>query len=370
VSPIALYQAVQPMSDVPAAALWVAATAAVARRDGHGAIAGGWLASAAVLVRPNLALPVPVLACVLLASRSPRRGRLRLVAMFVGAALPCLFALAWLNARRYGSPFVSGYGAAGALFALAHVPSNLQRYAGWLLSTETPFVLLACLAPWWAWRRRRREMPLAVATLVAVALIVSTYLAYTVFSDWWYVRFLLPAIPLALVLAAAVWLSLAGGRPIARGAIAIVTCVALGGFYVHVARERRVFELRSLESRFVLTGAYAARALPAGAVVLAVQESGAVRHHGGRLTAMWDQLDAADLDRGIGWLAARGRPVFIAVEDPEVPVFRARFAGQQFGGLDWPPRAVIHAPIRVLVYAAEDRARFRRGVPLSPEHVR
>ena len=370
VSPIVLYQVVQPMSDIPAAALWVAATAAVARRDMRGAMAGGLLASAAVLVRPNLALPVPVLAGVLLAQPAPWRERSRLLAAFGAAAMPCLITLAWLNTRRYGSPLVSGYGETGALFALAHVQPNLARYTRWLIVTETPFVVLALVAPLWARRHLRRDAALVAATLLAIALIVSTYLAYTVFSDWWYVRFLLPALPLLLVLALAVWLSLGGNHPMARGALALVTCAILGAFYGHVARERRAFDLQSLESRFVLTGRYAGRALPDTAVVLAVQESGAVRHHGRRLTAMWDQLEPGELDRTIAWLTARGRPVFIALEDAETPLFRARFATQQFGRLDWPPQAEIHAAVRVFVYAAADRERFRRGVPLSPEHVR
>ena len=55
-SPIFLYQSVQPMSDVPAAALWLAA---FVLRTGHRApaeIVAGVCASLAVLTRPNLAV--------------------------------------------------------------------------------------------------------------------------------------------------------------------------------------------------------------------------------------------------------------------------------------------------------------------------
>src|SRR5260221_408382 len=54
-SPIFLYQSVQPMSDVPAAALWLAALTATARSDQRGQILGGGCAALAVLMRPNLA---------------------------------------------------------------------------------------------------------------------------------------------------------------------------------------------------------------------------------------------------------------------------------------------------------------------------
>src|SRR5262245_17836584 len=57
-SPIVLYQSVQPMSDVPAAAAWLASLVLVSRGDRAGAIGGGMYAAIAILIRPNLALLV------------------------------------------------------------------------------------------------------------------------------------------------------------------------------------------------------------------------------------------------------------------------------------------------------------------------
>lgn len=144
----------------------------------------------------------------------------------------------------------------------------------------------------------------------------------------------------------------------------------LGAAHARTARERHVLDLRSLEARFLLTGQYAARAIPPDAVVLSVQQSGSIRHHGGRVTAMWDQLQSAELDRAIAWLEGHGRPVFIALEDLEEGKFRARFSSQQYGGLDWPPVAEVHAATRVRIYRAADRERFRRGAPVTTEQVR
>ncbi len=370
-SPIVLYQSVQPMSDVPAAALLIAALAAVGRRDVRGAVAGGALASAAVLVRPNLALAVPLFALFLLLPRVPLAERARQVIAFAAAALPCIVALAWLNARRYGSPFVSGYGETGVLFAMTHVGPNVGRYLRWLLSTETPFVLLAAGAPWWAWKRRAESRARhALLALLTALLVIGTFLFYAVFDDWWYVRFLLPAIPLLLILAVAVLLGMTGANSPARVALGIVTCVVLVTVFVSTIRSRHVLNLRALESRFVMTGRYTARALPPDAIVLAVQESGAVRYHGGHQTAMWDQLQPGELDGAIAWLADHGRPVFIALEDGEEPKFRARFPAERYGRLEWPPRAEIHSAVRVAVYAAADRATFFSGARMSPEHVR
>src|SRR5437868_3010221 len=111
-----------------------------------------------------------------------------------------------LNAARYGAPLASGYGDTGALFSLAHLGPNAARYPRWLLETHTPFLLLALAAPWTIGRGRGNRR-LALVSLAGCALIGATYLAYTVFDDWWYTRFLLPAVPILIALSVAVALS-------------------------------------------------------------------------------------------------------------------------------------------------------------------
>ena len=373
-SPIFLYQAVQPMSDVPATALWLAALVACARRSVWGDLTAGVSAAFAVLVRPNLAIAIAPLLIVLLSGRNDRswKGRAAPLVRFGVAAAPLLLTLAWMNVRRYGAPLAFGYGDTGRLFLAAHVWPNLARYPRWLLSTETPFILLALMSPWWAWRRGHREtLTLILATLTSVALLLATYLAYVVFNDWWYIRFLLPALPVLLVLSVAVASDLipsaiARWRPLVIGCLSVVLCV----WYLHVAQTRQVFLLQALESRFVAAGRYAARALPPQAVVLAVQESGSIRYHGDRSTLTWDAIVPSRLDATIAWLIAAGRPPFIAVEDPEEPAFRQRFERQRFGALDWPPMAEIHLPVRVRIYDVAQRDRYLAREQLSVEHVR
>jgi Dolichyl-phosphate-mannose-protein mannosyltransferase len=370
-SPIFLYQSVQPMSDVPAAALWLAAlallcvpaeAAAVVGVDRRRQIAAGVCASAAVLMRPNIALIVlPLLALL----RDPGAW-LR----FGLAAVPGLAAMAWLNAARYGSPLTSGYGSTDVLFSLAHVGPNLARYPRWLFETETPFIAAAALAPWWTWRYRRSTARLVTVLVSAVVLTVATYLAYTVFDDWWYIRFLLPALPAVFILSVPVWLEPARRHPRGRAVAAIAIGTALGAWHVHVARTHRVFDLQALESRFVVAGKYVARALPPNAVVLAVQQSGSVRYYGGRSTLAWDAIPPEALDRTIGELRGASRAVFIVLEDEEVSRFRARFVTERLGRLDWPAHAEVHAPVRVHVYDAAERDRYLGGGVVETEHVR
>jgi hypothetical protein len=345
-SPIFLYQAVQPMSDVPAMLLWLAALTATARGDRAGQIGGGACASLAVLVRPNLALAIVPFVWLF----PDRRAWMR----WVAGAVPGFAALAVLNAIRYGSPFATGYGSASDLFSAAHVASNLARYPRWFVETESPLAVLAVAAPWATGGDRARRR-LAMVALTSAALVAAPYFAYTVFDDWWYLRFMLPIVPVVLVYGVAVAL---GGIPDAfRVAAAILLASVVGAWCVHVATTRHVFELQALESRFILTGRYA-RAQPVNAVFVAGQQSGSIRYYGDRPTLAWDAIPPAALDRTIAALARAGWTPLIVLEDAEEPLFRQRFAGQDAGRLDWAPSGAITALTRVRIY---DPAARRTG---------
>jgi hypothetical protein len=236
-------------------------------------------------------------------------------------------------------------------------------------------VLLALAAPWLIPRGDGKRR-LVLVSLAGVALLVATYLAYTVFDDWWYTRFLLPALPILLALAVAVtlnmieWLPSSRGRSSRRVFAAVILCAALGGWYLHVARVRQALDLQSLESRFAIAGRYAARALPSNVVVLSVQQSGSLRFHGGRDTIAWDAIPSDALDNAIATIRSAGRVPLIALEDAEEPFFRRRFASQRLGRLEWPPSVEIHAPVRVRFYDPASLERYVAGLPVDTEHVR
>ena len=372
-SPIFLYQAVQPMSDVPAAALWMAALVSCARRDRTGDVLAGVCAGLAVLTRPNLAVAIlPLVVWIAFDPEAPVRARVSRLGRFASASVPLVILLAALNVVRYGSPAASGYGATGQLFAASHVAPNVVRYARWLVATQTPFVLIALIGPWWAWRRGRfLTMAMTIVSLAAAVLVFCTYLAYVVFDDWWYIRFLLPVLPTLIVLSVAITGDLVRAfSPRWRTAIGGAGVVALASWYLHTADVRQVFALQAIEARFLITGEYVARALPVEATALAVQQSGSIWYHGRRSTMTWDAIDPGDLDRTIAWLNQSRRPPFIALEDIEEPRFRRRFAGQTYGALDWPPAAEIHARVRVRIYDVAQRAVYLERGRVATEHIR
>lgn len=356
-SPIVLYQTVQPMNDIATAALWLAALAMVARPLACGALVG-----VAILVRPNLA-PLAVI----VAAMQWRPGQplpWRATAMLMAGALPGVAAWFWLNHVLYGSVIGSGYGDAGRLFSLSHVEANASNYAKAFYQTQTVFPLLALAAPFALAGEARR---LALWLLVFVGVVTAIYLLYQPFPEWWYLRFLIPAIVLAIVVACGVAARLAD-RGRMRGVVAIGT-VALALMGLQAAGARQVLVLQGLEGRYRATAEVVAERLPANAVLITVWQSGSVRFHAGREAVLWDSLDPAWLDRAIEWLGAHGRVPYILVERREEGEFRDRFREHAgIGALDWPARFNISGQARI--FDPADRARYEAGESYPTENIR
>jgi len=370
-SPPFLYQIVQPMSDVPASALWAAALVAVtdARFTASGlrSLIGGIATGAAILIRPNLAPLAGVLALVVLVDRPVRwRAVLRTWAMFGVGLMPFVILVGLLQNAMYGSPLRSGYGDLSFLFKLEHVWPNLQRYSVWLLETETPIVLLALGAPWLVRDplSRRRAMWL----LAFVAAVFVCYIPYEVFDAWWYLRFVLPAYPPLLVLTAAALTGFvargsAVWRPLGVAGVAVLVV-----FLVRQAVNRHAFGLWEFERRFRIAGEYVARRLPQDALIITGQESGSVRFYSGRPTLVWRALPGDELDRALTFVRAKGYRPYLLIETGEQQEFVQQFEGKSaLGGLGWPPVADINHMLRI--YDPQDYERYRAGIPIQTDRI-
>jgi hypothetical protein len=352
-SPVFLYQAVQPMSDVPAALFWSAALVLAGRGDRTGQWAAGAIASLAILTRPNIVPAVLPIAGYL----GVTAGRAA-IARFAASAIPGCVLLAWLNQIRYGSAWRTGYGDVDVLFSLANVLPNAARYADWTLAAQTPLILLALAAPFLVQAPGSERRPArAVFAWLGVAFamaILACYLPYTVFDAWWYTRFLLPALPITLALSAAAVAALAGraGIPLI---VVLPWIAALAAFSLTYAQSHDVFALRTFERRFITVGTYVGRQLPENAVVITIQQSGSVRHYGHRPAALWDAFAPDALDEAVSEFERIGRRPYLLLEDWEEANFRERFAGERLGALDWRPAAEIRDHLVVRLYDPRDR---------------
>jgi hypothetical protein len=381
-SPILLRQATQIMSDVPAAAWWTAALAIAYRGTARAAIASGLASAAAVLTRPNLVpASLAVLALVLAVARlqsaapgsrsTPARVRIAHAAWWLLGFLPGCLMVAVVHTVLYGSPLRSGYGSGGDLYNLANVLPNLHRYTSWLAETESPILALALLAGFVAGRTRSTAHGPADAheawplwpLLAFVILVVLSYLPYATFDDWWYTRFLLPALPAAFVLAAATIDSLAG-RVGGRWRPALVAAIAALVAWSSLASARSLgsFRLAANERRYADVAHALSPAAASRGVLVAVQHSGSLRYETGRPTLRWDFVPPDRLDAALAYIRSRGFEPFIVLDSTEEPEFKARFqAGSPIGNLDWPPMLEVRAPTAVRVFDPAQRAVFVNG---------
>ena len=344
-SPTVVYQALQPMSDLPAACAWLIAIVAAARGTSRSdAIAAG-AATAACLIRPNLFAMTPLLAFATAWWAPPsRRGFQRALALFTPIALAGL-GLAWWQRRLYGGATETGYGAVNTLFSIANVPANLANYPSWLLDTHGYFLLLALPAPLLLARGgaapslpRDRAVRIAWWCMLMCAALFAFYALYLPFDSWSYTRFLLPALPLAFVLAATTVAALVAMVPQPlRTLVAICGLVLVPAVGWSRSREAQAFRLWDNERRFTEAASFV-EAQSAPSVLLCMEHSGSLAYYTGRPLLRWDWLQPHEADRVIDELAAAGHTVYAVLDDWEIAAVQARFPGSALA-------SSLHSPV-------------------------
>jgi 4-amino-4-deoxy-L-arabinose transferase-like glycosyltransferase len=375
-SPSFQFQLMQPMSDVPAAAWWTLALVLVLRYNAPAALLSGLAASAAIITRPNLVPLAAVIGSYLLVRvfRSRDRASVIQLACFATASAVGCVAVAVINNRLYGSPLSSGYEPFGSLYSFANVGPNLDRFPRWLLHTQTPFILLAAAAPWFARRPKNQGSGIGDQgttgtglLLPFIAVVFLSYVFYRPFErdNWTYLRFLLPAYPALIVLAIAVAFEAArrllsdNGRAITA---ALVLCLVVTAWLGRESIVRGVLRQQEIDSRYRDVGRYVSAILPANSVLIGHLHAGSIRHYSGRLTMNYLWVGPGWLDHVIKELRALGYHPLIALEVAEIPSFQARFAEQNVSGrLDWPPMASRSETVQVQIFDPADRERHLRG---------
>jgi hypothetical protein len=323
-SPVFLFQLVQPMTDVPVTMWWLAAMWAASFGRVPGAVGAGVASSIALVTRPNLALLLlPVSAYVWMSAGF--KTRWKTVSAFVLGVLPGLAVIAFVNDMLFGSPLRSGYGGLSEIFQFANMLPNLSRYPTWAVQTYSPFLFLAFLAPLLGPPSGVFKRAAGFAVAFAVLLFAS-YMFYTPFDHWTYLRFLLPATPVLFVTAVPTLDQLLGRweriRPIMFAALVSMLAVA----YVHTAVRGDALALkRSWHTRYQETARFAAQRFSDRAAFVSLLQSGSLRFYADRLTVRYDVLDPSALSQVGPFLRAHGYDPYIAIDGTEQEAFQRRF---------------------------------------------
>ena len=368
-SPVVLFMSMVPMADVPAAAFWVGALAFAIGGSKMRTLASGAMTAVAILIRPNL-VPLAMFPWLLTVVRAATwRERAVRTALFAAASIPGAVGVAWVNNSLYGSPLTSGYGDIGPGFSLGYLAMNMRRYPAWWLESQGPFAFVFPAALWF-WRRgpMRREFFVLVGFAVGLGLL---YFFYLPFDDWWFLRFLVPAVPVVFLLCT-------GAVARAAGTSATVCAAALAAFTVIIASHAiRFIDTRDLlgigrgEQRYTEPALHLARTAAPDAVIFAMQHSGSLRYYTGRLIVRWDALDPAWLDRAVAFLRGRGIDTYLVVEKWEEERVRSRFAGQQtLGDLDRGPIATARGgDVRIYSVGAGTGPQVPFEIPVATDRT-
>jgi hypothetical protein len=373
-SAIAMLMATQPMSDIPAAALWLLALALVVRATTLAAAAGGLAISLAILTRPNLA-PLAVVP-VLLAVNVGRTAHAVRAAFVAIGAVGGVGLLMWTQQVLYGSPLASGHQGIEQLFAFSHVPDNVGRYLQWYMEAHTPAILLAVIAPVMFWGYSAHyplRRPVVVALMTFALMVYLAYLPYYPYPDWPFLRFMLPALAALYALTGSVVARAVDHLPaMARWPVVALFIVVIAGMQAQQAMDKQVTEQGNWTARVSLAGHYLHEVLPHNAVVMTYFHSGSVRFYTGLPVLRPDLVPGGQLDMTIERLSAAGYRVYLLVDDElERGGLLEKFPNtRSLGTLEWPPRAQIGTYGRLDLFDLADRKRHGDGERWPTDVVR
>lgn len=373
--PIALLYAVHPMSDVPAAACWVAAWA-IGLGPGAGAMAAsGLLTTLAVMIRPNLVPLTAVLAIAWLLRDARVRDwstwRWGDAVVFGLAAGVGPLIVAWSQLLFYGGVTTPGYLGASAFFRVAHAPLNLATYPALFGQVHGWVPLLGAATVAGALVRSRDVCrpgsPAIVWTGLGLAGVNAlAYLFYLPYDTVPFLRFFFVAIAVLFMFYGVVVSAAAARLWRWRRLRWLAPIVVLAAVAWPASRRPDLWTVvlaeRSIQQRAQQIGLYLDATLPRDAVVLGFFHTGSIAHYTGHNVIRLDLVPSDALDTVVDELRTRGAtPVFVVDELLEAPQVRARFSATRYGKLDWPARASATSVPPTSYWLAADRDRHLAG---------
>lgn len=247
---------------------------------------------------------------------------------------------------------------------MANIAPNATRYLSWLLATA-PVLLLSVFG-----FVRLRTHPIARGLMTFAGLVVAAYLVYAVFDDRSYLRFLLPALAVFAVLAASELSAWIDRRPVpVRPLLVCGLMLGITAHAVWVARSMDTFRLADQLRRVSTVADFINEDVPPAAVIVAGEQSGAMRYYTERPILRWEAASPQSLDTVMTALEQSRRPIYIVLDSWEDGRFRQKFAAVAAGALDWPPILDAGTSHRTRLWKLGDRVRFVEGAHVNTIRV-
>jgi hypothetical protein len=319
VHPVVFTYAIQPMSDVPAAACFALALMWLVR-DRPRPWAAGTAAAVCLLIRPALA---PALALLVVVPYAMHRRLTVAAAASYAVPFACgVAAQLLLQWHLYGHPLANGYADMATLFSIDRAAINIRSHGYWAWRALGPLFIGATAVGSVVVPRSARLVSALVLCSVA-----APYVFYRTFDHWETLRFLLPALVVLTIPAAAGVMAI--GRQVAgsRGGslVASVLILAIAAGWASWLRDQAVFVMPEHETRYRVAGELVTQATPPEAVILAALHSGSIRYYANRQSVNWDRIPVGALPATIAALQSAAHPVFLLLDgNEERAMFEAR----------------------------------------------
>jgi hypothetical protein len=264
----------------------------------------------------------------------------RKLAWLCAAGLPAALWLVYYNNELYGGPLRSGYGQWQLAFSLGYFPLTALHFARWLLVLLPGVLLFTPIAGVFSRGYFTRQL---LALGLWFGAIAGLYAFYEVSHEvWWCLRFILPAIP-ALIFAGLLGITTWGrGLPPERreGFLQIATAVVISwavGASLYWTELLGVRLVKQYENAYAEAAIASRGILPANALVVAFQTSGAVYYYTQNPILRWDQVEAAQFALLAKLAQAAGRPIYALIFNAEEKqALRERCPG------DWTRLTTVH----------------------------
>ncbi len=385
-SPVVMFMVMSPMTDVPVACAWTIACYFALGESAGTALAAGFAAAAGILIRPNLVFEAgPIGLWFLLRGwRTGEWGRaIGHAACFSAAASVGIVAVAAINQHLYGSPFISGYGGFNNWFTRENFLTNAGLYAGWLVYAHSVIAfagLAAFLVPLKRVWPGVKDRAVFVFIGLFVGVLAVQYFTFLIFDRWWYLRFLIAALPFVMLGIGALATALARvGKPELTVAV-IIGVIALCARDFRVGVEEYAFDLWRGDWRYVAMAQLVRTHTEPTSTIYTMQHSGSIRYYSGRLTLNYSSLDNDWLDRSVDWVREHGSHPYLMLENWEVDPFKKQFANQTLVGIvDTTPMVLYEGGALIKVwdlekphgsattlYIKETYVERKRSVPPAP----